>query len=116
VLFRLIRQSLDQDECDATEYIQSNLPASLEGMLEEMKKKTGEPDPLEERLLEDLFRAVVKIRRMALVENINEVRFLQEDAQQTGDLRLAALREMVHQYSLQLRSLDQAQWKQNSVR
>jgi hypothetical protein len=67
-------------------------------------------------LLEDLFRAVVKIRRTALTDNINQVRFLQEDSQQSGDLRIASYREMVQQYSTLLRSLDQAQLKQNGRR
>jgi hypothetical protein len=67
-------------------------------------------------LIEDLFRTVVKIRRTALTENISQLGVLQKDAQQLGDLRIASYREMVQQYSMALRSLDQAQLNQNGRR
>jgi DNA primase len=113
VLFRLVRQSLEQDVNDAIDYLRQNLPPSLESLADELAAKPGELDPVDDRLLEDLFRAVVKIRRTALTDNITQVRFLQEDSQQSGDLRIASYREMVQQYSNLLRSLDQAQLKQN---
>ncbi len=113
VLFRLVRQSLEQDARDARDYLRQNLPPALESLADELAAKPGELDPVDDRLLEDLFRAVVKIRRTALTENINQVRFLQEDSQQSGDLRAESYRDMVQQYSTLLRSLDQAQLKQN---
>jgi DNA primase len=113
VLFRLVRESLEQDVNDAGDYLRENLPLSLENLVDELAEKTGELDPVDDRLLEDLFRAVVKIRRAALNENINQIRFLQEDSQQSGDLRITSYREMVQRYSTLLRSLDQAQLKQN---
>jgi hypothetical protein len=55
---------------------------------------------------------------MALNESVNQLRFLQEEAQQSGDseLRAASYRAMVQQHTMQLRSLDQAQLKQNGRR
>jgi DNA primase len=116
VLFRLVRQSLDQDASDVLEHLHQNLPPSLESLVIELAALPGELDPLDERLIEDLFRAVVRIRRTALSDNINQLRFLQEDSQQTGDLRTESYREMVQQYSSLLRSLDQAQLSQNGRR
>jgi DNA primase len=116
VLFRLVRQSLGQDDHDAVDFLRRNLPPSLEPLVDELAAKPGELDPVDDRLIEDLFRAVVKIRRTALTDNITQVRFLQEDAQQAGDLRIASYREMVQQYSMLLRSLDQAQLNQNGRR
>jgi DNA primase len=116
VLFRLVRQSLAQDASDASDFLRQNLPTAMESLLDELAAKPGELDPLDDRLLEDLFRAVVKIRRTALTDNISQVRFLQEDSQQSGDLRIASYREMVQHYSTLLRSLDQAQLKLNGRR
>lgn len=113
VLFRLVRESLEQDASDAGEFLRQNLPPSLENLVAELEEKVGVLDPVDDRLLEDLFRAVVKIRRAALTDSINQVRFLQEDSQRSGDLSLASYREMVQRYSSLLRSLDQAQLKQN---
>ena len=116
VLFRLVRQSLEQDADDADQYLRQNLPLSLENLADELAAQAGELDPVDDRLLEDLFRAVVKIRHMALNESVNQLRFLQEEAQQSGDLRADAYREMVQQHSQLLRSLDQAKMKQNGRR
>ena len=118
VLFRLVRQSLEQDAHEADQFLRQNLPPLLESLAGELAAKAGELDPLDDRLLEDMFRGVVKIRHMALNESINQLRFLQEDAQQTGDsdLRVDSYREMVQQHTMLLRSLDQAQLKQNGRR
>jgi len=114
VLFRLVRQSLDQDDHDADQYLRQNLPPSLQGLVDELAVKAGELDPLDDRLLEDLFRAVVMIRRTALAESINQVHFLQLEAQQNGDSEaVISYREMVQHYTLTLRGLDQAPVKQN---
>ena len=118
VLFRLVRQSLEQDVNDPDQFLRQNLPAALENLADELIAQAGELNPLEDRLLEDMFRGVVKIRHMALNESVNQLRFLQEEAQHTGDndLRAASYREMVQQHTIRLRSLDQAQLKQNGRR
>jgi DNA primase len=116
VLFRLVRQSLEQDSTDADQFLRQGIPESLEALVDDILGSSGEPDPLDDRLLDDLFRAVVKIRRNALNDHINELRFLQEEAQEAGDLRVESYKEMVQQYSMHLRSLDQAHIKQNGRR
>ncbi len=116
VLFRLVHQSLEQDAHDPDQYLRQNLPPALENLVDELAAQAGDLDPVDDRLLEDMFRGVVKIRHMALNESINQLRFLQEEAQQSGDLRAASYREMVQQHTMLLRSLDQAQLKQNGRR
>jgi hypothetical protein len=118
VLFRLVRQSLDQDAHDPDQYLRQNLPPALETLVDELIVQAGELDPVEDRLLEDMFRGVVKIRHMALNESINQLRFLQEEAQRSGDgdLRADSYRQMVQRHTMLLRSLDQAHSKQNGRR
>jgi DNA primase len=113
VLFRLVRLSLDQDSDDPDSFLHANLPGSLESLVDELKAKPGELDPVDDRLIEDIFRAVLKIRRTAMNESVNQLRFLQEEAQKTGDLRAILYRDMVQQYSVSLRGLDQAKLKPN---
>jgi len=113
VLFRLVRLSLEQDTAEPDSYLHANLPESLESLVDELKAKSGELDQVDDRLLEDLFRAAVKIRRGAMTENVNQLRFLQEEAQKSGDLRATLYRDMVQQYSMSLRGLDRAKLKPN---
>jgi len=113
VLFRLVRLSLEQDTDEADSYLHANLPGSMESLVDELKAKPGELDPVDDRLLEDLFRGVVKIRRTAMTESVNQLRFLQEEAQKSGDMRAVLYRDMVQQHSMSLRGLDQAKLKPN---
>ncbi len=111
MLFRLVRQSLEQDVEDADRYLRANLPEALVGLAADLLRLSEKLNSVDDRLLEDLFRGVIKIRHSVLSEGINQLRFLQEEAQQAGDLRAASYREMVQQQSLLLRRLDQASLK-----
>ena len=108
ILIRLIQQSLEQDEVDPQRYVKANLPGSLVGLCDDLLAGAGELDPIEERLLEELLRSVIKLRRCGLGESINQLRFLQEEAQQQGDLRTMSYQKLVLQNARLLRDLDQA--------
>ncbi len=116
MLFRLVRQSLEQDAQDADQYLNQNLPPALAGLTDELLANSSSLDPLDNRLLEDLFRGVIKIRRLGLDESINQLRFLQEDAQQQGDLRADSYLEMVSHYRRSRNALDQASLKLTEMR
>jgi DNA primase len=116
IIFRLVRQSLEQDAADTDRYLLDALPEVLAPLAASLVAGVGELDPVDDRLLEDLFRGVVKIRRAMLAESINQLRFLQEESQQAGDLRAASYRERVQQHSALLLLLDQAQIKKNGRR
>jgi hypothetical protein len=71
---------------------------------------------MEEKLLEELLRGVIKLRRVAAGENLNQLRFLQEEAHQGGDLRASSYRDLVLQHTRLLRDLDQAHRKMSMKR
>jgi len=110
-LFRLIRQSLEQDDSQPDEYLLDHLPDTLSGLVEEVLGKVVQLDPVEERVLDDLLRTVLKMRRLSIDENINQLRFFQEDAQEQGDLREGAYMELVNQARNSRQILDQANRK-----
>lgn len=108
ILLSLIRQALEQDAMDQHQYILEHLPESLQDLAQELGQQVEPLDPLEDRILEELQRSIIKLRRMGLNESLTQLRFLQEDAQQQGDLKATAYQQMVLQYTQLLRSLDQA--------
>ena len=110
-LFRLIRQSLEQDDSQPDEYLLDHLPDSLSGLVEDILGKPVQLDPVEERVLDDLLRTVLKMRRLVIDESINQLRFFQEDAQEQGDLREDAYMELVDQARNSRQMLDQANRK-----
>ncbi|MFZ5908901.1 MAG: DNA primase [Chloroflexota bacterium] len=108
VLLRLIRQSLEQDAIDHHQYVLNRLPESLQDLAHELDQQMQNLDPVEERVLEELQRSVIKLRRMGLSESLNQLRFMQEDAQQQGDLKATPYQQQVLQHTRLLRDLDQA--------
>ncbi|GAB4504716.1 MAG: DNA primase [Anaerolineales bacterium] len=108
VLLSLVRQSLEQDAIDPQQYILDHLPEALQDMARELGQQVEPLDPIEGRVLEELQRGIIKVRRMRLNESLIELRFMQEDAQQQGDLKATAYQQMVLQHTRLLRDLDQA--------
>jgi len=108
MLLDLVRQSLEQDKLDHHQYVVEHLPEALQELVGELLKQTEKLDPIDERLLEELQRSIIKLRRMGLNESLNQLRFMLEDAQQQGDLRATAYQEQVLKHTRLLRDLDHA--------
>jgi len=112
VIFRLVRQSLEQDAHDADEYMAMNLPPELVSLSDELQaqvEKTGTQarEPEEDVLLDDLLRGVVKMRRTMANENLATLSFTQKEAQETGNQEaILWCQKMVQDYTLLLRRLD----------
>jgi DNA primase len=111
MLFGFIRESVEQDKTEHHEFVVDALPESLEGLSHELIAQTQKLERMEEKLLEELLRGVVKLRRLAAGENLNQLRFLQEEAQQGGDERASFYQDVVLQHTRLLRDLDQANRK-----
>jgi DNA primase len=116
MLFDLIRAAVEQDQTEHHEFVVGALPESLRVLSRELLAQTEKLEPVEEKLMEELLRGVIKLRRVAAGENLNQLRFLQEDAQQTGDLRAASYQDLVLQHIRLLRDLDQANRKMTEKR
>ena len=111
LLFGLIHEAVEQDETEHHAYVVEATPESLRGLSRDLLAQTEKLDPLEDKLMEELLRGVIKLRRVAAGENLNHLRFLQEEAQQTGDLRAGSYQELARQNTRLLLSLDQAYHK-----
>ncbi|MGB7873804.1 MAG: DNA primase [Anaerolineales bacterium] len=108
MLLDLVRQSLEQDKLDHHQYVVEHLPEALQELAGELLKQTEKLDPIEERLLEELQRSIIKLRRMGLNESLNQLSYMFKEAQEQGDLRATAYQEQVLQHTRLLRDLDQA--------
>jgi len=108
MLFELIRESVEQDKTEQHDFVVESLPESLQSVMQDLGAQAEKSELMEEKLLEDLLRGVIKLRRVAAGENLNQLRFLQEEAHQSGDLRAASYQDLVLQHTRLLRDLDQA--------
>ncbi|RPI93560.1 MAG: DNA primase [Chloroflexi bacterium] len=108
MMFGLIRESVEQDKTEHHEFVVESMPASLQSVLQELDSENEKFERMEEKLLEELLRGVIKLRRVAAGENLNQLRYLQEEAQQVGDLRAASYQDLVLKHTKLLHNLDQA--------
>jgi len=109
MLLDLIRESLEQDKVDHHQYVVEHVPEALKELAEELLQQTQSLDPLEEKILEELKRIVRTLRRKIADESIQQIRFLQEEAQQAGDaLRVKEYTTQMVQYTVLRNTLDQA--------
>jgi DNA primase len=108
MLFGLIREAVEQDKTEHHEFVMDAMPVSLQGLSRELVAQAEKLERAEEKLLEELLRGVIKLRRVTAGENLNQLRFLQEEAHQGGDLRAASYQGLVLQHTRLLRDLDQA--------
>jgi len=108
LLFGLIRESVEQDKTEHHAFVVDSLPESLQTRSLELAREVEKAERMEEKQLEELLRGVIKLRRVAAGENLNQLRFLQEEAHQGGDLRASSYQDLVLQHTRLLRDLDQA--------
>jgi DNA primase len=116
MMFRLIRESVEQDNAEHHDFVISSVPESLQGLSRDLIAQTEKMERLDEKLLEELLRGIIKMRKVAAGENINQLRFLQEEAYQSGDWRASSYHDLVLQNTKLLRDLDQASRKMSLKR
>lgn len=85
LLFRLIRQSLEQDACEARQYVEERLGPALQSLCERLEAPRPETDA--DLLREELARLVLKLRRLRVDEQMTQLHFLQTQAQEAGDVQ-----------------------------
>ena len=108
ILGRLILESLDQDEMEPINYIQDNLPESVQDLAREMLLPMPEGEPITEKLVEDLVHTIVRLRLLRVSDTLNQLRYMQEELQQQGDLTLGPYQESFFQFQQIRNRLDQA--------
>jgi DNA primase len=85
-ILRLLLDSLAQDEVEPLHFVLNGLSQPLMDLAGRLLEKTGNLDPNQGRVLEDLMRALLEMRRRDLNQQIDQLRYMMiEEAQQSGD-------------------------------
>jgi DNA primase len=108
VLFRLIHKSLEQDEAEPLNFVLNNLPMPMMNIADEVLAKTEGYDPHDDKVLEDLLRALISLRQQSTRQNNDYLRFLLEDAQQKDDPIAIEYQNTVFRNTIIVQRLDKA--------
>jgi DNA primase len=107
-LLRVVEDALEQDHDEPQTYVQNNLSLPLGELAYRLLERSEKLDPNEEKVLEDLVRAVLSLRKRRLLQNMDHLRFLMEEAQESGDPRASEFDQTIRQYMQARLRLDQA--------
>jgi DNA primase len=108
-IFELVEESLAQDRSEPMNYVLNRLSLPLMEIVDKLLERTDKLDPKEERVLEDMMRAILEIRRRQVTEVINQLRYQMDEAAKTGELRTKEYEEGIAKCTRSLRNLHQAQ-------
>jgi DNA primase len=107
-LFQLVLESLHQDYIEPVNFTLDNLPLPLVDIAENILIQTGEVNPQEERVQADLIRMILNLRKRNLQAYNNELRFLQEEAQENENEQINHYLTITASNIEQLKRLDAA--------
>jgi DNA primase len=102
--FQLIRQSLEQDATETGHYVEQHMGEDLRDLFAELSAQTIQ-EPLQDRLVADLYRSVIRLRRVMISESVSQLQFLQQEAQQSGDPLAATYVDLATKYGMTLQHL-----------
>ena len=105
---RLVFQSLEQEDHEPVQYILHNAAGTLQSLVEDYLKPFEKGEPSLERLREELVRSILQLRIERIYQGIDQLRFLQEDLQQQGEMSLGPYQELFIQYMQSRDKLDRA--------
>ncbi len=110
-LLKVVQESLDQDETEPLNYVLSHLSLPMMEVADGLLAQTPNLESSDEHVLADLLRMVLLLRRRHLLQYNEQLRFLQEDAQQQGDLLALEYGKIVGYNNRILRLVDKAMGK-----
>ena len=112
MILRLIKESLEQEETEPVDFVLARLPLDLMDLADEILAVTKDLDSNDQKVFKDLLRALLDVRRRNIGQSIDQLRYLMEAAQQSGDLRAREYQETISQHILTRSLLDRASKQQ----
>ena len=107
-LFQLVQESLDQNVSEPLHFVLNSLSLPLMDKADDLLARTSRLDPVEDRVFEDVLRAILNLRILYVRESLDYLRFIMDEAQQQGDFQTKEYRQSVLHYSIMLKHLNSA--------
>jgi hypothetical protein len=107
-IVHLFQQSVDQDVSEPLDFVFNNLSLPMMELADNLLAQTAELDPNDERVLEDLMRGLLDLRNRTLHQDIEYQRYLFEQAQEKGDLKITQFGQTMVQLTEAKRRIDKA--------
>ncbi len=107
----VFQESIDQDVAEPLNFVLNNLSLEMMDLADQMLEGTANLDLSDERILEDLMRGILDLRRRKLSQHIDYLRYLMAEAQEQGDLQVSEYMLTMVQHTRTLEKINQAYGK-----
>lgn len=107
-IFGLLQESIDQDIAEPLNFVLNSLSLPMMELADGMLARTTELDPNEDRVLEDLLRSLLILRKRHINQDVDYLRFLFEEAQNSGDMKAIQYGKTMQEYTQVKQRLDRA--------
>jgi hypothetical protein len=94
-LIKIIKEALTQAEEEPRDYIITHLPEDFEQIVDELLVMTQDLNPNAEKVLEDLMRAFLNLRKWQLAKQNDHYRYLQERDHENGDYKSISYQKFI---------------------
>jgi DNA primase len=108
ILVKYIKESLEQSEEEPRDYVVHNLPDNFIEIVDELLIKTGEINPKADKVLEDLMRAFLNLRKWQIIKNNDHFRYLQKAIHENGDYKAMEYQKDISHYLQEKHKIDRA--------
>ncbi len=99
-LIKLLIHSLDQNDIEPLDYVLNHLSEPMMKLTDLILEQTEEIDPTGDDILEDILRALMMIREQKISQQFELLHFLQETAQENGDLQAIEYQDTILKYTV----------------
>jgi DNA primase len=100
VLLQLLVKSLDQNEVDPLDFVLNHISDPMMTLTDNILKQTQEVDFNDNDILNDVLRAFLWLREHQISQQLDHLRFLQETAQEGGDLKASEYQDTMVKYTI----------------
>jgi DNA primase len=107
-VMHLFQDSVDQDMAEPLNFVFNNLSLPLMDLADGLLARTEKLDPNEERVLEDLMRGLLQLRRYNIDQEMEFRRYTMESAQEQGDLKVTQDAQTMVKLAKVRKRIDQA--------
>jgi DNA primase len=107
-ILRLFQESVEQDMAEPQNFVFNSLSLTMMELADSMLDRTAKLDPQDERVLEDLMRGLLTLRRHRIDQELEYRRFLIVEAQERGDLKATQDAQTVVKLAQIRRFIDEA--------
>jgi DNA primase len=104
----VFQASVDQDMAEPLNYVMNSLSLELMDLADQLLEGTANLDLNDERVVGDLMRGLLEIRRRRLHQHIDYLRFLMNEAHEQGDLKATQYIQTMVQHTRTLAQINQA--------